>query len=313
MWVFRGVEVAVFAWISIRTPIGFAADWPTWLSWSVAFVAWDFSFYWLHRLHHAVPLLWKVHAVHHQGETYGLSLGIRNAWLSSLTSLPFFVPMALLGFPTAAFVGVGSIHYFVQFWNHSALAGSMGPLEMVMVTPTHHRVHHGKDVPYLDCNFGGTIVLWDKWLGTFRRTLPETPLRFGLEGNVLRADPLAANLAPFRGGHAAGGVRSGKGGDRFAVGISGLLLFTLLLHYVRESHLWTVPFRALWVAEVTASTWALGRWSEGRTGARRLWLALGPVLLAGLAVLLRSPWIGGVVAALVFLFAWDRSGKENSP
>jgi len=309
MWVLRGVEVAGLAWISQRTPVGFAADWPVWFVWPLAFLAWDFSFYWLHRMHHAVPLLWKVHAVHHQGETYGLSLGNRNAWLSSLTSLPFFVPMALMGFPTAAFVGVGSVHYFVQFWNHSALAGPMGPLEKVMVTPTHHRVHHGKDAPYVDCNFGGTIVLWDKWFGTFRRALPEFPLRYGLEGNTLRADPLAANLAPFLAGRRerGNGIREGRG--RSAVGISGLLLFTLLLHYVRQSHLWTVPVRASWVAGVAAGTWALGRWSERGVRGAWIWLALGPALLAVFAMVLRSPWVGAVALALAIVFALDRSGR----
>jgi sterol desaturase/sphingolipid hydroxylase (fatty acid hydroxylase superfamily) len=307
MWLCRGLEIAGFAWIASHAPVHVLDGLPRAVQWAVAFVVWDLSFYWLHRLHHAIPFLWKIHVVHHQGEAYGFSLGIRNAWFSSLTSLPFFVPMALLGFGAELFVAVGSVHYFVQFWNHSALAGKLGVLESVMVTPTHHRVHHGRQREYIDCNFGGTLVLWDKLFGSFRQELPDVPLLYGVEGDAPRSNPIDANLGPFA--PASAGFRTSvrlaahPARDRF-VGLAGLILFTLLLQYVREAPHWTWTVRLGWGAIVTMATCALGAYADGRSKAFAIWIVTGPVACLVASVWLDSIWIGLVGLLLASLSAW---------
>jgi len=315
MWLCRGLEIAGFAWIARHAPIHLLEGLPRLAQWGIAFVAWDLSFYWLHRLHHAIPLLWKIHLVHHQGEAYGFSLGIRNAWFSSLTSLPFFVPMALLGFPVELFVAVGSVHYFVQFWNHSALAPKLGVLESVLVTPTHHRVHHGRQREYVDCNFGGTLVLWDKLFGSFRQELSHVPLAYGVEGDAPRSNPLDANLAPFL--PASAGLRSEvrlpahPARDQF-VGLSGLVLFTLLLHYVRQAPEWSWMTCAVWAVVVTLATCALGAYADGRPKAWIAWILTGPVASLVAAAWLGSIWIGvaGTLLAVLAL-AHDRRRNET--
>lgn len=300
MWILRGVEVAGFAWISSRTPVTLLRGIPPVVEFLAVFALWDLSFYWLHRLHHALPILWRVHAVHHQGEAYGLSLGIRNAWLSSLTSLPFFVPLAAMGVSATTFVTVGSIHYLVQFWNHSALAGSYGPLERVMVTPTHHRVHHGTAEVYRDTNFGGTLVIWDKFFGSFQTRREDHPLQYGLDGHTPVANPLVANLAPLLGRTASPAPRGRRDErDELHAGLSGLLLFTLLLHYVRESPGWSAPASWIWAGVVTLATIVLGARTDGAAWARPAWTWAGPsVCLAG-SLALGSWWIALVAGALV--------------
>ncbi len=124
--------------------------------------------------------LWAIHAVHHEGEHFNLSLGVRNAWLSSLTSLPFFVPLALLGVTPEMFVAVSALHYSVQFYNHCGLVGRSGVLDRFMVTTANHRVHHGCNPEYIDRNFGGTLLLWDKLFGTYQRALADVPIRYGV-------------------------------------------------------------------------------------------------------------------------------------
>lgn len=119
--------------------------------------AWDFLYYWSHYLHHKWRFLWTVHEVHHQAEHYNISLGIRNSWYSSLTSLPFFLPLAFLGVSIELFILVSSIHYFIQFYNHTTLVKNSGWLEYLLITPATHEVHHGKNTEYIDKNYGGTF------------------------------------------------------------------------------------------------------------------------------------------------------------
>lgn len=123
MWLCRGVEVAGFTWLYSHASLHWADGWHPVAGWAFTFVAWDLGFYWLHRMHHKLGFLWAIHAVHHEGEHFNLSLGVRNAWLSSLTSLPFFVPLALLGVTPEMFVAVSGLHYSVQFYNHCGLVG----------------------------------------------------------------------------------------------------------------------------------------------------------------------------------------------
>ena len=197
LWVFRGLEIAAYHTFYEYFSLDLVTSLPVWAIWLVAFVLWDFCFYWLHRLHHKYRILWGVHSVHHEGEHFSLSLGIRNSWYSSLTSFPFFIVMALIGISVDVFVVVSSIHYFIQFYNHNRLINKSGWLEYFLVTPSHHRVHHGKNKPYKNKNFAGTFVIWDKIFNTFQVELESKPVIYGVYYEHFSNNPIIVNNAPF--------------------------------------------------------------------------------------------------------------------
>ncbi len=197
LWVFRGLEVAAYYTTFKYLSFDWVTDFPKWVTWLLAFILWDFCFYWLHRLHHYFRILWGVHSVHHEGEHFSLSLGIRNSWYSSITSFPFFIIMALIGIPVEIFVAVSSIHYFIQFYNHNHLVNKSGWLEYLVVTPSHHRVHHGKNKPYFNKNFSGTFIIWDKIFNTFQEELDHHPVIFGVDDVPPSNNPMVINNAPF--------------------------------------------------------------------------------------------------------------------
>jgi alkylglycerol monooxygenase len=137
--------------------------WP----WLIALVGVEVGYYWWHRLSHEVNLLWVVHVVHHQSEDYNLAVALRQAILSPLTVLPFYLPLALLGVPVLHFAVVEALVTLYQFWIHTELVGRIGPLEAVLNTPSHHRVHHAVNPQYLDKNYAGTFIVWDRLFGSF--------------------------------------------------------------------------------------------------------------------------------------------------
>lgn len=284
LWLFRGVEVAGYAWIWRATQPHALEGWPPLLVGAFAFVAWDFGFYWLHRLHHRFGFLWAIHAVHHQGEHFNLSLGIRNSWLSSLSSLPFFVPLALLGVPVEVFVAVSSIHYTVQFYNHCGTVGPAGWLERVMVTPQHHRIHHGANPEYIDKNFGGTLLLWDKLFGTFQRPVEGVQIRYGIDGWQPAYNPLWLNLRPalhwlgLAGGAAGGAPVALPLAQRRWLVAGAVLLFLNVVYAVHRQGQWPAGQQPLLWALLIVQTLALGAWAEGRPFARAAAAALGLAL-----------------------------------
>ncbi len=197
LWIFRGMEVLAYYYTVKYFSLHLVGKLPYYALWILAFIFWDFLFYWLHRTHHFFKILWSIHVVHHEGEHYSLSLGIRNSWYSSLSSFPYFVIMAILGFPLEIFVSVSSIHYFIQFYNHNSLVKKSFWLEKIMITPAHHRVHHGRNQPYVDKNFGGTFVFWDKLFGTFQVEENENPVVFGINDSTNSLNPQIINNIPF--------------------------------------------------------------------------------------------------------------------
>jgi sterol desaturase/sphingolipid hydroxylase (fatty acid hydroxylase superfamily) len=136
-------------------------------AWIVALVGVDFIYYWWHRTSHRVNLLWAAHAVHHQSEDYNLAVALRQAVLTPFTSLPFSLPLALIGIPPLVFVVADSVSTLYQFWIHTELVGRLGPLEAVLNTPSHHRVHHARNPEYIDRNYGAILIIWDRLFGTF--------------------------------------------------------------------------------------------------------------------------------------------------
>jgi sterol desaturase/sphingolipid hydroxylase (fatty acid hydroxylase superfamily) len=158
--------------------------------WSLpaAMVAWDFLYYWDHRWMHEVRLLWANHVTHHSSQRYNLSTALRQPWSGLLTSW-VFLPMPLLGIPARHVAKAGQLNLLYQYWIHTEAIDKLPkPIEAVFNTPSHHRVHHGANPQYLDKNYGGILILWDRLFGTFE---PEVRrIKYGLTKNINTYNPL---------------------------------------------------------------------------------------------------------------------------
>jgi sterol desaturase/sphingolipid hydroxylase (fatty acid hydroxylase superfamily) len=146
----------------------------------------DFFYYWYHRLHHEVRFMWAGHVVHHSSRHFNLSTALRQPWATFMGPL-FYLPLPLLGFDPLLLVTVHSVNLLYQFWIHTELIGRLGSLEWIFNTPSHHRVHHGRNVRYLDRNHGGILIVWDRLFGTFE---PEREaVDYGLTKNLTAFSP----------------------------------------------------------------------------------------------------------------------------
>lgn len=142
---------------------------PTTLPWiALAIVLADFTYYWEHRIAHQVRLLWTQHAVHHSSRDYNIITSIRFGPLESLWSFIAHIPMVLIGFSPDVVLGSVILVQAYQTWLHTELIGKLGPLEWLLNTPSHHRVHHGCDAKYLDKNYAGILIIWDRIFGSFQ-------------------------------------------------------------------------------------------------------------------------------------------------
>lgn len=151
-----------------------------------ALVADDFCYYWFHRLHHEVRFLWAAHVNHHSSRHFNLSTALRQPWTTFMSPF-FYLPLPLLGFDPLLLVTVHSVNLLYQFWIHTELIGRLGPLEWILNTPSHHRVHHGRNVQYLDRNHAGILIVWDRLFGTFE---PERErVDYGLTKNLTSFSP----------------------------------------------------------------------------------------------------------------------------
>ncbi len=150
----------------------------TWWAWAILIVADDFAYYWFHRFSHEVRFLWNFHVVHHSSEQYNLSVAVRQSWFSGISHWIFYIPLAFAGFPFETFVFIHGLNLIYQFWIHTKLIDRLGPLEWVLNTPSHHRVHHGVNEEYLDRNYAGIFIIWDRLFGTFVEE--KEPVRYGI-------------------------------------------------------------------------------------------------------------------------------------
>jgi sterol desaturase/sphingolipid hydroxylase (fatty acid hydroxylase superfamily) len=161
-----------------------------WWAWLLIFFADDWTYYWYHRISHGCRFFWASHVVHHSSQRYNLSTALRQTWTGSFMSFIFWLWMPLVGFPPAMIMSIGAISLLYQYWIHTELVRSVGPLELVLNTPAHHRVHHASNPRYIDRNHGGTLIIWDKLFGTFEREDPDEAPRFGLTKNINSYNPL---------------------------------------------------------------------------------------------------------------------------
>ena len=167
---------------------------PIWLAIIIAFIVQDFSGYWLHRMNHRVNILWNRHIIHHSSEEFNLSCALRQE-ISAIVRFGaiFMIPAALLGISPTIFAVLGPIHLFMQFWYHTRLINKMGWFEKILVTPSHHRVHHAINTKYMDKNYGQILIVWDKLFGTFQAELEEEKPVFGIIRPANTWNPIIIN------------------------------------------------------------------------------------------------------------------------
>jgi sterol desaturase/sphingolipid hydroxylase (fatty acid hydroxylase superfamily) len=182
---------AGYAWLFARHRL-FDIPTASAAAWVACFLGVDFLYYWFHRFSHEVNVGWAAHVVHHQSEEYNLTVALRQGALQPAISWIFYLPLALIGFPPVMFLAVSSFNTLYQFWIHTRLIGRLGPLEWVFNTPSHHRVHHGRNPKYIDRNHGGTLIVWDRLFGTFRAE-EEEPV-YGITRPLRSFNPIWANL-----------------------------------------------------------------------------------------------------------------------
>jgi sterol desaturase/sphingolipid hydroxylase (fatty acid hydroxylase superfamily) len=184
-----------------------------WWAWLLLFFAEDLCYYAFHRAGHEVRVFWAAHVNHHSSTHYNLSTALRQSWTTPLTGPIFWLPLALLGFHPVMILTQQAISLVYQFWLHTEFIRSLGPLEQVFNTPSHHRVHHGRNVEYLDRNYAGILIIWDRLFGTFE---PERArVDYGLTKNLESFKPIQVGfhewIAMIRDVRRAGGVREALG------------------------------------------------------------------------------------------------------
>lgn len=162
------------------------------------FVGSEFLYYWQHRASHRIRWMWATHSVHHSTTRFNLTAAIRLGWTGSISgNFLFFLPLAWLGFHPIMIVAMLGINLFYQFFIHTEFAPRLGPLEWVLNTPAHHRVHHASNQACLDRNFGGILIVFDRLFGTFAEPPAHEPLRYGLVGGKASFNPFKTALGEW--------------------------------------------------------------------------------------------------------------------
>jgi sterol desaturase/sphingolipid hydroxylase (fatty acid hydroxylase superfamily) len=172
----------------------------TWWALILCFLGEDLAYYWFHRISHERRFWWASHVVHHSSQHYNLSTALRQTWTGNLAlSFATKLPLFWIGFPPAMVFFFSGVSLVYQFWIHTETVGRLGPLEWVLNTPSHHRVHHATNPRYLDANYAGVLIIWDRLFGTFT---PETDAdcpRYGIVSNLGTFNPLRIALHEWAG------------------------------------------------------------------------------------------------------------------
>jgi sterol desaturase/sphingolipid hydroxylase (fatty acid hydroxylase superfamily) len=165
------------------------------LTYLIAFIALDFAGYWIHRIAHEYNIFWNNHIIHHSSEDFNLACALRQS-ISSIIKIftVFLLPAAILGVPGQVIAIVAPLHLFAQFWYHTQHIGKMGFLENIIVTPSHHRVHHAINKEYMDKNYGQIFIIWDKLFGTYQEELANVPAVYGITRPVRTWNPIKINF-----------------------------------------------------------------------------------------------------------------------
>ena len=300
--------------------------------WCAALLTYDVLYYWNHRLGHEINLLWAAHVVHHQSEEFNLSTALRQTSSGFLLSWIFYIPMALGGVPPTLFLFVSLVDLLYQFWIHTEQVGSLGVLDRILATPSNHRVHHGVNEQYVDRNYGGILIIWDRLFGTFQPELADVPVVYGTREPLRSWNPLWANLHTYVGllrdaldadswrerwrvfvarpGWRPAGAIARRPQQAFSLAqvrkyapplpaplgayclVQGFGVLAIGAYFMAGASAWE-PVRALGLlAVLVASQWILGGLTAARRGA--VWLE---ALRLPLVTLLLYVWLPGVADA----------------
>ncbi len=164
------------------------------ITWILFFFVYDFFYYWGHRLSHTVNFMWSGHLPHHQSEEYNFTVALRQGAFQDTLMFPVFIPMAIMGCPIEVFATVLLLNKFFQFWIHTRAIGRVPVIEGILNTPAAHRVHHAVNTRYIDKNYGGVIMLWDRLFGTWAEECEEEPCVFGVRKPYRSWNPIAAHV-----------------------------------------------------------------------------------------------------------------------
>ncbi|MSQ82633.1 MAG: fatty acid hydroxylase family protein [Myxococcales bacterium] len=190
--VFRVLMLVAYGWTAEH--LAFAhLDATAASTWIIAILGVDLCFYWFHRWSHRVNVLWAVHHVHHSSEEYNLAVALRQPWLEKLVDIPFYLPMALIGVPLEVYAAAFTLNLLYQFFVHTRWVPKLGPLEGLLSTPSNHRVHHAVNPAYIDKNYGGILIIYDRLFGTYAAEA-ETPV-YGTVKPLCSWNPVYANSA----------------------------------------------------------------------------------------------------------------------
>lgn len=190
-----GLSIAIYGYGWLVQHLAIIQVRETWLTYVIAFLALDFSGYCVHRIQHRYNFFWNGHLIHHSSEEFNLACALRQS-ISNIANIftIFLLPAALLGVPEKIIAVVAPLHLFAQFWYHTVHINKMGFLEKIIVTPSHHRVHHAINPEYLDKNFSQIFIFWDKWFGTFQKELIKKPPVYGITRPVETWNPIKINF-----------------------------------------------------------------------------------------------------------------------
>lgn len=301
--------------------------------WVLAFVAYDFCYYWKHRFGHEWRIMWASHVAHHQSEEFNLSTALRQTGTDYI-GFVFYLPLYFAGIPAAAIITVGSLNLIYQFWVHTEHIRRLGPLEWIFVTPSNHRVHHARNERYLDRNYGGVFILWDRAFGTFQDELEQERCVYGITKGLKSWNPLWANLH-FWAETARLAWRTRSWADRFKIWFkppgwyprdieppafdSNYPKFdppaTPFIRVYVFIQFWILTFASLWLLQAQAdlprafvlaafvwmcfTLYVQGAWLEGRGYARWLeWIRIAAAFALALAALLIWPSFANVALAI---------------
>ncbi len=178
--------LSIYEYAPVKMPMD--AFW----AWAILLFADDFAYYWFHRTSHEVRFFWNFHVVHHSSNQYNLSVAVRQSWFSGLAHWIFYLPIAFLGVPLWAFATMHGLNLVYQFWIHTKIVGKLPlGLEYILNSPSHHRVHHGVNDAYLDKNYGGIFIVWDRVFGTYAGE--NETVRYGITTPLKSYNPLWIN------------------------------------------------------------------------------------------------------------------------
>jgi len=327
----RLMRIGIYAWMVEHLALFTLSRDSLWV-WASALLVYDFCYYWLHRMGHEVNVLWAAHVVHHQSEQYNLTTALRQTSSGAILGWIFYLPMALLGFPVEVFAVVALIDLLYQFWVHTEQVGKLGWFDRVFVSPSNHRVHHGVNDIYLDKNYGGILIVWDRLFGTFIEERDDEKVVYGTRSPLRSWNPFWANLEVYK-AIALDAWRATRLRDKLRIWIAPpgwrpqdvaarwpsssfdigrplydpeltrtelvycIVQFTVITqlatHFLLEYATMSFAERVGYALWLAAGLWIIGGLLERRTR----YIALEAVRLAGTAagVLVSGCWFGGVL------------------